>query len=142
MRVVVVRSMAWLRSMTLFCEELHSFVLNEIPQDADASSYMSIPQELVQKRHLYPNLLSVCEDPSYTYMTGIPVPECKSEVELVQGLGAETYALINRHPAFNVFGNHKLFFEAGLNMCMALGTEHSWLDLAECRAMARKHLAS
>jgi hypothetical protein len=140
--------MAWLRSMALFCEELQSFVCNEVPRHADASSYTHIPHEAIQKRHLYANLLAACGwDASQSparYMTDIPchVPGCKDAVELVQGLGAETYAVISvfRCAEGNVPPTKELFFEAPLNMCMALGTEHGWLDLAECRARARRHL--
>jgi len=168
------QALAWLRRMTLFCEELYAFVQKEVPEHADASSYTRVPKEAVQKREIYAHMLSACgwqgsdgslkrSSSSSTqsctpcrYMMDIPCnshPECKSAVELVQGLGAETYALINRHPAFGKFRcsegkgfnahpgqEGKLFFEDPLNMCMALGTEHTWLDLAACRAKARVHL--
>ena len=167
------QAMIWLRSMALFCEELSIFVQTEVPEDADPSEYTKVPADAIGREEAYAHMLAACgwrnpkgalhtsgtaamnNNPA-RYMMDIPchVPECKSAVELVQGLGAETYALINRHPAFGKFrcsegkgmdihaNREKLFFEDPLNICMALGTEHGWLDLAECRKKARQYLAS
>ncbi len=90
------------------------------------------------------------------YMTGIPCnasPECRRAVEFVQGLAAETYCMINTHPVLGVFraaeeGGKKegkredvsMFFEQPLFTCMALGTEHAWIELRECRRHARGYL--
>ena len=51
-------------------------------------------------------------------------------IKIVHGLGAETCSMVNRHPSLGVFQGIpqtkvELFFERPLNMCMALGVEHS-----------------
>lgn len=147
------RCIHWLDGMVHFCEELQDFVLNEVPAHAsDPLDYVKVPEAVMLKWHKYPHMLAACgwrqnaasSEPLCTYMTGIPCTEqqCRDLIELVQGLGAETYSLINKHPTFNKFrsSNVDLFFEAPLNMCMALGTEHGWLDLRSCRQKARDHV--
>jgi hypothetical protein len=79
------------------------------------------------------------------YMTGIPSDddECRTGIERVQSLGMQTFASISVHPSLGVFRcseskgletrplskSSQYFFERGLNMCLALGTEHTWMQL-------------
>jgi hypothetical protein len=160
------KCLQWLHSMALFCEELYAFVKLEVPQDADPLDYARMPAAALRKRHVYSNLLAACGwDAGVTasaarpeafesfqpcqYMTGIPCnasKECRRSVETVQGLAAETYSMISNHEVFRNarysggMGDVSLFFEQPLFVCMALGTEHAWIDLRECRMRARIYL--
>lgn len=83
------------------------------------------------------------------YMTGIPSDdeECRAGIERVQSLGTQTFASISVHPSLGVFrcsesksletrphsSSSQYFFERGLNMCLALGTEHTWMQLKTSR---------
>jgi hypothetical protein len=158
----VKESMEWLHKMTLFCKELHEFVTSKVPADANPWDYTSIPGCIANNTQSYGNLLAVCERSMdedgwhCEYMMDIPCKtsdDCRASVELVQGLGSEICRIINKHPVFGVFmcseSKHrrigcpvKLFFERPLFMCMALGVEHSWLELQACRSKAAAYLES
>jgi hypothetical protein len=66
-------------------------------------------------------------------LQGIPTRSSESlmlAVEAVHCLGVETCSMVNNHPVFGIFQGIpetrvELFFERPLNMCMALGVEHS-----------------
>lgn len=84
------------------------------------------------------------------YMPGIPSDDevCRQGIQRVQGLAMQTFAAICMHPSLGVFrcsesksldvrcpapSSLQYFFERGLNMCLALGTEHTWMKLQKSK---------
>ena len=121
---------AWLCKMALFCHELQEFIA-AVPADAKLQDYaLDAWKNSSLDGGGYSNLVEACNPEKTSYMSGISCSSHRHILQTVHNMGVHTCNMINRHPVFGVFQANpetrvELFFERPLNMCMALGVEHS-----------------